>query len=44
LGGGSLADFTDVARRTEWKLGDHTWRLTIENNVLTLRLFGADAT
>jgi hypothetical protein len=43
LGGGSLADFTDAAHQTEWRHGEHTWRLSIEDNVLTLRLFGADA-
>lgn len=29
--------------RSEWKVGDHTWRLVIEQNLLTIRVFGADA-
>ena len=29
--------------RSEWKVGDHTRRLVIEQNLLTIRVFGADA-
>jgi hypothetical protein len=29
--------------RSEWKVADHTWRLEIEENLLTIRVFGADA-
>lgn len=43
LGGGTLDDFTDETHEAEWLLGDHTWRLEIEQNVLTIRVFGADA-
>jgi hypothetical protein len=29
--------------RSEWKVADHTWRLEVEENLLTIRVFGADA-
>ncbi len=29
--------------RSEWNVGDHSWRLTIEGNLMTIRVFGADA-
>ena len=29
--------------RSEWKVAEHTWRLEIEENLLTIRVFGADA-
>jgi hypothetical protein len=29
--------------RSEWKVADHTWRLDIEENLLTIRVFGSDA-
>lgn len=29
--------------RSEWEVADHTWRLEIEENLLTIRVFGADA-
>jgi len=43
LGGGTLDDFLDETYEAEWLLGDHTWRLEIDQNVLTIRVFGADA-
>lgn len=43
LGGGSLSDFTDLTHQAEWKLGEHTWRLEIDQNVVTIRVYGADA-
>lgn len=29
--------------REEWTVGAHTWRLTIEGDLMTIRVFGADA-
>jgi hypothetical protein len=29
--------------RSEWTVADHTWRLEIDENLLTIRVFGADA-
>ncbi|MFZ0014924.1 MAG: hypothetical protein WAL25_12515 [Acidimicrobiia bacterium] len=43
LDGGDLTEFTGVSRNVEWMLGDQTWRLEIDQNVLTIRVFGADA-
>jgi len=43
LAGGSLADFLDTTHEAEWKLGEHTWRLEIDQNVVTIRIYGADA-
>lgn len=43
LGGGSLDDFLDVTHEAEWTLGEHTWRLEIDQNVVTIRVYGADA-
>lgn len=43
LDGGTLEDFTDVPHEAEWALGDHTWRLEIDQNVMTIRVYGADA-
>jgi hypothetical protein len=43
LDGGTLEDFADATHEAEWSLGDQTWRLQIDQNVLTLRVFGADA-
>lgn len=42
LDGGSLEDFADTSHRSEWSLGDHLWRLEIDQNVLTIRVYGAD--
>jgi hypothetical protein len=44
LGGASVADYLDTDHRAEWVVGGHTWRLAVEGNVLTIRVFGADAT
>lgn len=43
LDGGSLTDFSGVTHEAEWTLGDHTWRLEIDQNVVTIRIYGADA-
>lgn len=43
LDAGALEDFTDVAHEAEWALGEHTWRLEIDGNVMTVRVYGADA-
>lgn len=42
LGEGALADL-ESPYRSEWAVADHTWRLDIEENLLTIRVFGADA-
>jgi hypothetical protein len=44
LDGASLSDYLDIDHRAEWIVDGHTWRLVLERNVLTLRVFGADAT
>ena len=38
LDSGALEDFVDVDHNAEWKIGDQTWRLEIENNILTIRV------
>ena len=38
LDSGALKDFVDVDHNAEWKMGDQTWRLEIENNILTIRV------
>jgi hypothetical protein len=43
LAGGSLGDFNDVTHQAEWTLGEHTWRLEIDQNVMTIRIYGSDA-
>lgn len=43
LDGGTLGDFNDISREAEWTVGDGTWRLQIEQNVLTIRVYGPDA-
>lgn len=43
LAGGTLEDFRDSSHEAEWMLGEHTWRLEIAENVLTIRVFGSDA-
>ena len=43
LGGASLSDYLDTDHRAEWMVDGHTWRLVLEGNVLTIRVFGADA-
>ncbi len=43
LDGQPLADFADTAHQSEWALGDQTWRLEIDQNVLTIRVYGPDA-
>ena len=42
LGEVALADHASPYR-SEWTVADHTWRLDIEENLLTIRVFGADA-
>jgi hypothetical protein len=45
LGGQPLASFVDlgVPYETQWQIGDHTWRLVIDQNVQTIRVLGAGA-
>jgi hypothetical protein len=43
LGGANVDNYLDTEYRAEWRVDGHTWRLVIERNVLTLRVFGADA-
>jgi hypothetical protein len=43
LGGNTLEEFAGATHEAEWTLGADTWRLQIEGNVLTIRVFGADA-
>ena len=43
LGDESLEAYVDTPYRSEWALGEHTWRLEIEQNVLTVRVYGEDA-
>jgi len=42
LGETSLEE-QETPHRSEWKVADHTWRLEIEENLLTIRVFGANA-
>lgn len=43
LEGGVLDDFANTSHEAEWTLDDQTWRLEIDQNVLTIRVFGEDA-
>jgi hypothetical protein len=43
LAGKALIDYAGLPHQSEWVVGDHTWRLEIEGDLLTLRVFGADA-
>lgn len=43
LAGLAIADYVDTVHTAEWSLGEHIWRLVVENNVLTVRVYGADA-
>lgn len=43
LAGGSLEDFSDVSHNAEWTVGEGTWRLEIDQNVMTIRVYGPDA-
>lgn len=43
LDGGTLGDFADVSHEAEWTVGDGTWRLQIDQNVMTIRVYGPDA-
>lgn len=43
LDGGTLGDFTDMRHEAEWAVGEHTWRLEIDENVMTIRVYGRDA-
>lgn len=40
---GSLEDFADLVHEAEWALGEHTWTLVVDQNILTIRVYGADA-
>ncbi len=42
LGGGVLGDFVDVEHQATWSLGEHQWSIEIEQNVMSLRVFGDD--
>ena len=43
LDGGVLSDFADTAHQAEWTVDDSTWRLEIDQNVVTVRVYGPDA-
>jgi len=43
LAGANPGDFSDSSHRAEWTLGEQTWRLEIDQNVMTIRIYGADA-
>ena len=43
LDGETLAEYDGVDHETEWTFDDQTWRLEIVDNVMTIRVFGADA-
>jgi hypothetical protein len=43
LAGGVLEDYAGVDHETEWQYEDQTWRIEIAQNVMTIRVFGADA-
>ncbi len=43
LAGLTLAEYTDLAHQTEWVQSGDTWRLEIEGNLVTIRVFGPDA-
>lgn len=43
LDGGTLEDFRDISREAEWTVGEGTWRLEIDQNVMTIRVYGPDA-
>ena len=43
LDGGVLSDFTDTEHEAEWTVDDSTWRLEIDQNVMTVRVYGPDA-
>ncbi|MGB8362230.1 MAG: hypothetical protein WCE80_12610 [Acidimicrobiia bacterium] len=43
LHGGVLSDFADTAHEAEWTVDDSTWRLVIDQNVMTVRVYGPDA-
>lgn len=40
---GELFDFIDVEHTAEWTVGENTWTLETSANVLTIRVFGPDA-
>lgn len=41
--GDVVVEELEEGHRSEWKMGENTWRLTIEDGLLTIRVFGADA-
>jgi hypothetical protein len=43
LAGLTLDEYVDLTHQAEWKVGDHTWRLEIGQNLLALRVYGPDA-
>jgi hypothetical protein len=43
LAGKDLAFYTDGAQEAEWRIGEERWRLTIENNVQTIRVLSPEA-
>jgi hypothetical protein len=43
LDGGVLDDFADTAHEAEWTVDESTWRLEIDQNVMTVRVYGPDA-
>jgi hypothetical protein len=43
LAGKTLTDYAGFPHRAEWMVGEHTWRLQVEGDLLSLRVFGSDA-
>jgi hypothetical protein len=43
LAGLTLDQYVDLTHQSEWRVGDHTWRLEIGQNLIALRVYGADA-
>lgn len=41
--GDVVVEELEETHRRDWTVGEHTWRLTIEGNLMTIRVFGADA-
>ena len=42
LSGGTLSDFVNLDHESAWSVGAHSWSLEIEQNVMSLRVFGED--
>lgn len=42
LNGGNLEDFVDIPHTASWTLGNHSWNLEVDQNVLSIRVYGED--